>query len=81
MSDEIKTVHRYCREDDGEVCVLCPHCGWIIGLERGPFKGEQYLHKSNRKCGGWLEVSHDARYVKTAEELQPPGAATPKGGE
>lgn len=79
MLDEILTVDRYCREDDRSVCVRCPHCGWVIGLERGPFKGEQYQHTLNSKCGGWLEVSHDARYVQTAEELKP--AATPKGGE
>lgn len=69
ITNEILTVSRYAREDDGEVCVRCPHCGWVIGLERGPFKGEQYQHKANPKCGGWLDVSHDASFVKTAEQL------------
>lgn len=78
MSDEIKTVHRYCREDDGEVCVLCPHCGWVIGLERGEFKGEQYRHTNNPKCGGWLQVSYMPKRVATSDELQPPAAATPE---
>lgn len=68
-TDEIITVERYCREDDGEVCVRCPHCGWVIGLQRGPFLGEQYQHAANPNCGGWLEVSSEARRVQTSDEL------------
>lgn len=68
-ADEILTVHKYTREDDGGVCVKCPHCGWVIGLQRGPFKGEQYPHVANKKCGGWMEVSFDAKFTKESETL------------
>ena len=68
-TDEIIDVHRYCREGDGAVCVKCPHCGWIIGLERGPFRGEQYQHKANAQCGGWLEVSSTAAFFSNSEAL------------
>ena len=69
ISDEILTVERYCREADSTPSVKCPHCGWVIGLERGPFKGEQYQHRANAKCGGWLEVSYDAKFVKESGQL------------
>lgn len=69
MTDEILTVDRYCRESDGDVCVKCAHCGWVIGLERGPFKGEQYRHAANAACGGWLEVAFDATRVQSSQDL------------
>lgn len=71
MTDEILDVDRYCREDDGEVCVKCPHCGWVVGLERGSFKGEQYQHTRNSKCGGWFQITSTPKFVKTSEELTP----------
>lgn len=66
--DEILSVLRYCREDSGEVLVKCPHCGWTIGLQNGEFKGEQFHHRVP-SCGGWLEVSFDAKRVRDAEQL------------
>lgn len=76
-SNEILDVHLYAREDDGTVCVKCPHCGWIIGLERGPFLGEQYQHSANRKCGGWLQVASTARRVYGNLEDEIRARATP----
>lgn len=76
-TDEILTVHRFCRDTDGARCVRCPHCGWVIGLERGPIRGEQFQHVARPDCQGWLEVSHDARLVDGAEQLGPVTAAAP----
>lgn len=63
-TDEIKIVKRVSR-DGCEYIVTCPHCSSIIGVEGddlSEIQGEQYQH---RRCGGWLEVARDARYVKT----------------
>ena len=65
-NEEILDVHKYCREDDRTVCVKCPHCHRVLGLEPGPFKGEQY---QDQVCGGWLEVSADAVFVELSEQL------------
>ncbi len=61
--DEIRTVKRVTRDGDG-YAVICPHCNRVIGIEGddlSEIRGEQYQHRS---CGGWLEVSHDAVFVK-----------------
>lgn len=59
-TDEILPVSEYMRDDDGTVCVQCPHCMRILGLQSGPFLGEQFQDK---ECGGWLEVADDAKRV------------------
>lgn len=73
MADEIITVHLVTK-DGGDYCVRCPHCKQIIGIEGGDLsevRGEDYQHY---RCGGWLSVSRDARFVK---ELPSP-TDTPK---
>lgn len=63
-TDEILDVHRLSR-DGGDYIAKCPHCGEIIALEGddlSEMRGEQYQH---RKCGGWLQVTHNACYVRT----------------
>ena len=62
MTDEILTVTRVSK-DGGDYVVKCPHCKAIIGIEGddlSEIKGEQYLCR----CGGWLQVGFNARYVK-----------------
>ena len=65
MTDEILTVDRYSRDDDGSWVVFCPHCKRPLGLEPGPVRGEQF---QDRACGGWLEVAHDAKRVHNIHE-------------
>ena len=62
-SDEIKKVYRV-SVDGGDYVVRCPHCHQIIGIEGNDLseiQGEQYHH---RACGGWLQVSYEACYVR-----------------
>lgn len=62
-TDEIKTVMRVSK-DGGDYVVRCPHCERVIGVEGddlSEIRGEQYQHG---KCGGWLQVGFNARYVK-----------------
>lgn len=68
-TDEIKIVtavggvpgDRYCK---------CPHCGEQVNLPRGSIRGEQFQHRILRLsaphagCGGWFEVSCDARLAR-----------------
>ena len=61
-NDEIKPVSRVTK-DGGDYTVKCPHCLRLIGLEGddlSQIRGEQFQHKH---CGGWLEVTHEARFV------------------
>lgn len=58
-TDEILSVNEYAI-DSGEALAKCPHCKRVIGLEL-PVLGEQYQDKV---CGGWLEVSHEAKRKK-----------------
>lgn len=73
-TDEILIVHRVIRDGDGTLCVKCPHCKTIIGIEGNRLsevRGEQYQHRRKTYqtqhgtrsigCDGWLEVSHDAK--------------------
>lgn len=63
----ILDVHLVTR-DGGSYCVRCPHCKQILGIDGddlSEIRGEQYQH---RACGGWLEVSSGARYVKELPE-------------
>lgn len=62
-TDEIKTVSRVAKDNDGTWIVKCPHCKQVVGLPDGPIRGEQFQHRKNRHtgCDGWLEVSHDAK--------------------
>lgn len=62
--NEILTVHKVTK-DGGDYTVRCPHCKALIGLEGDDLsevRGEQFQH---RACAGWLEVSQDARFVKS----------------
>lgn len=62
-TDEIKPVHRVSK-DGGDYVVHCPHCGQIIGIagaDLSEIRGEQYQH---RRCGGWLQVVYNARFVR-----------------
>lgn len=63
-TDEILTVTRIIK-DGGDWCAKCPHCKQIVGLPDGPVRGEQFQHRthSGHGCGGWFDVSHDARAV------------------
>jgi hypothetical protein len=66
-SDLILTVSTVTK-DGGSYCVKCPHCKRLIGIEGNDMsevRGEQYQHRNN--CGGWLQVSPNARFVR---ELQ-----------
>ena len=76
VEDEIKTVRRV-SSDGGDYCVKCPHCGAVIGIEGADLseiRGEQYQHTrrdwqgphgmKSSGCGGWLQVSHDAAFVR-----------------
>ena len=66
-TDEILTVNRVSK-DGGDYVVKCPHCSRIIGIEGddlSEIRGEQYQH---RACGGWLQVDHDARFVRAIVE-------------
>jgi hypothetical protein len=67
-TDEILLVDKVSK-DGGDYAVICPHCKRVIGIagdDLSEIQGEQYHHRSNEfiACGGWLEISHDARYVK-----------------
>lgn len=57
--NEILPVTKFSDDRDSWV-VVCPHCKRVLGLEKGPIRGEQYR---DRVCGGWLEVSFDAKKV------------------
>jgi hypothetical protein len=72
----ILTVKRVSK-DGGDYVVKCPHCGEIIGVQGDDLsevRGEQYQHKKREYqgprgmktvgCDGWLEVSHNAVFVK-----------------
>lgn len=62
-TDEILPVDRVTK-DGGAYTVKCPHCRSLIGLEGeslSDMRGEQYQHQL---CGGWLEVTHSARFVQ-----------------
>ncbi|GER21303.1 hypothetical protein [Variovorax boronicumulans] len=70
---------RLVSKDGGDYCVRCPHCRNIIGIEgddMSEVRGEQYQHGS---CGGWLEVSHDARFVKELPSAALKGASPSEG--
>ncbi|MDO8415263.1 MAG: hypothetical protein Q7S87_03510 [Agitococcus sp.] len=58
-TDEILIVNEYAM-DGGEALARCPHCKRVLGMEL-PVLGEQFQDKV---CGGWLEVSHNARRKK-----------------
>lgn len=63
-TDEIKMVTRV-SNDGGDWIVKCPHCKGIVTLASGPFRGEQFTHTNTGGCGGWFEVSSNARAVET----------------
>lgn len=70
-TDEIKTV-TLVSKDGGDYVVACPHCKDIIGIEGddlSEIRGEQY-RRGRDHCGGWLEVSRSARYVKQLPESE-----------
>lgn len=65
--NEIRDVTEVSRDTDGCYICQCPHCGRVMAIEgdrMSDIRGEQYQDI----CGGWLEVSRDARFV---EELDP----------
>lgn len=67
-SDEILLVRQVSRDTDRSYIVRCPHCSQVIGLEGDDLdeiRGEQYQHK---RCGGWLEVSGTAAFVRELPE-------------
>jgi hypothetical protein len=59
--DVILEATEYSRDLDGTHVVKCPHCQRWVGIEDGPFKGEQY---TDNVCGGTFEVSESARFVR-----------------
>lgn len=81
-SDLILTVCKVSK-DGGDYVVQCPHCKAIIGVQGqdlSEIRGEQFQHRRREfegprgmrsvGCDGWLEVSHDAVFVR---ELDPTG--------
>lgn len=61
-SDEIKDVNTVSK-DGGDYVVTCPHCRAVIGVEGddlSEIRGEQY----RCRCGRWLQVGYNARYVR-----------------
>lgn len=67
-SDLILTVN-VVTKDGGSYCVKCPHCKRFIGIDgddMSEVRGEQYQHLN--KCGGWLQISPDARFVKELQQ-------------
>jgi hypothetical protein len=65
-SDEILVVKEYHRESNSnDIYVKCPHCGRLLELEAGDFKGEMF---TDNVCGGVLEVSHHARRTAFPQE-------------
>lgn len=61
--NEIRDVTEVSRDTDGCYICKCPHCLRIMALEgdrMSEIRGEQYKDR----CGGWMEVSHDARFVE-----------------
>lgn len=70
-SDEILLVRQVSRDTDRSYIVRCPHCSQVIGIEGDDLdeiRGEQYQHK---RCGGWLEVSETAAFVRELPEAAP----------
>lgn len=69
-SDEILLVRQFSRDTDRSFTARCPHCHQVIGLEGDDLdeiRGEQYQHK---RCGGWLEVSDTAAFVRELPEAK-----------
>ena len=71
MTDQyIYDVHHLVRDNDMSICCRCPHCQQVIGIQGDEFddvRGEQY----QCRCGGWFEVSYNARALKHDAELPP----------
>lgn len=70
-SDEILLVRQVSRDTDRSYIVRCPHCSKVIDLEGDDIdeiRGEQYQHK---RCGGWLEISDTAAFVRELPEAAP----------
>jgi hypothetical protein len=67
-TNEILTVTRIIK-DGGDWCAECPHFKRIVGLPSGPVRGEQFQDRtsSGYGCGGWFDVSSDARAVRPKE--------------
>jgi hypothetical protein len=63
MSDFIYDVVHFARDTDGGLICRCPHCQAVIGVEGedgDDVRGEQF----QCRCGGWLEITNNARYIK-----------------
>lgn len=77
VSDLILDV-RLVGKDGGGYCVRCPHCQDVVGIDGddlSEIRGEQFQHQVRTAhgrravgCGGWMEVTDDARLVR---ELPP----------
>ncbi|CAJ3213339.1 Uncharacterised protein [Burkholderia pseudomallei] len=66
VTDEILVVKAYHRESNSnDIYVKCPHCGRLLELEAGDFKGEMF---TDNVCGGMLEVSHNAQRTPFPQE-------------
>ena len=60
-TDEILDVHHVSNDSDSYI-VRCPHCKNVIGVEGedlSEIRGEQYTCR----CGGWLQIADNARYI------------------
>jgi hypothetical protein len=74
-ADEILTV-RVVSKDGGDYICRCPHCGEVVttdATELDEVRGLQYKHEVRTRfgisgCGGWLEISQDARKARELPE-------------
>lgn len=69
-SDEILLARQVSRDTDREYILRCPHCHQVIGIEGDDLdeiRGEQHQHK---RCGGWLEVANNAKFVRELPEAK-----------
>lgn len=56
--------------DGHDYVVRCPHCASILAVEGEDLTEIQGEHFFHRTCGGWLQVSYDAHYVRQLPPTQ-----------
>lgn len=65
-TDEILIADYFAR-DGGDYITRCPHCKRVISMDGDePVRGEMF---QDRFCGGWLEVSSDAKRLRELPDL------------
>lgn len=65
--------------DGGDYCIRCPHCNELMGIDGADMsevRGEMYRHlmrgfgTRRTYCGGEIEVTHSARFVRELPAVQ-----------